>query len=365
MKKQAGFFLILLIVSLLGMISISSLYHAEGEGTDWKKLKIGLVVNGRIDDRGMSQVHYDALYRIAMDKNVMLEYFENVPFTEDCRDKIEELINDGCNYIVLSSADYENYARAASIEHPDVCVTVFYGRSYRQNLTTFAGRIYQAQYLAGMVAGMQTETNRIGFYSYKKVPELTAGINAFAIGVQKVNPNAKVILKYSADGEAPKDAIKNFKKTHNIDVLTCDGYNDKVLSFADMEDIWTIGLNMDNVKYHKDSYLVSSIWDFKPFYEKEINRFERGTFIGENLYLGIDDGIVDISPLTDNVKPGIADTVMLERKLLKERKKDIFDGPVYDNEGNIRISEDESLPDKVLFYRMDWYVSGVIVDDER
>ena len=54
---------------------------------------------------------------------------------------------------------------------------------------------------------------------------------------------------------------------------------------------------------------------------------------------------------------------MEEYEKMKNGTFDVFYGPVYDNEGNLRIAEGESMTDNAMLSDFDWYVEGVYVDE--
>ena len=60
----------------------------------------------------------------------------------------------------------------------------------------FFGRIYQARFLTGIAAGLKTESNLVGYVAAmgKDNSEVTGGLNAFAMGVYSVNPDARVYV---------------------------------------------------------------------------------------------------------------------------------------------------------------------------
>ena len=70
-------------------------------------------------------------------------------------------------------------------------------RNNGKNMNNYFGRIYQARYLAGIAAGMKTQSNKIGYVAAMDVTnsEVTGGINAFAMGVKSVNADARVYVK--------------------------------------------------------------------------------------------------------------------------------------------------------------------------
>ena len=49
---------------------------------------------------------------------------------------------------------------------------------------------------------------------------------------------------------------------------------------------------------------------------------------------------------------------------LESGKFDVFYGPVIDSEGNLRVDEGESMSDDVMLNSFDWYVEGVVIDEE-
>ena len=57
--------------------------------------------------------------------------------------------------------------------------------------------MYEAKFLIGVLAGVMTDTNKIGYIADYPIFGMTANINAFALGVKMVNPKAKIYLEWS------------------------------------------------------------------------------------------------------------------------------------------------------------------------
>ena len=73
--------------------------------------------------------------------------------------------------------------------------------------------------------------------------------------------------------------------------------------------------------------------------------------------------LLEIAPLTSNVKPGIAEKVEEERLRLMSETFDVFYGPITDNEGNVRIKSGQSMTDENMLNNFFWYVEGVVADE--
>ena len=118
--------------------------------------------------------------------------------TQETRQAIQECIDEGCNIIFTTSWGYMETTAEMAEEYPDVYFSQGTGcLSIGKNFNNYFGRIYQARYLSGIVAGMNTSSNKIGYVAAmdSSNSEVTGGIDAFALGIYSVNPDAKVYVK--------------------------------------------------------------------------------------------------------------------------------------------------------------------------
>lgn len=114
------------------------------------------------------------------------------------QEAIEACISDGCNIIFTTSWGYMDTTEKMAEKYPEVYFS--HGTGYKsngKNFTNYFGRIYQARYLSGIVAGMNTKSGKIGYVAAQDSSnsEVTGGIDAFAIGVASVNKSAKIYVK--------------------------------------------------------------------------------------------------------------------------------------------------------------------------
>ena len=157
--------------------------------------------------------------------------------------------------------------------------------------------------------------------------------------------------------------VRDLIRDHAIDVLAMHTDALSPLEIADENDIWTIGYNIDNSEQFPKTYLTAPVWNWERFYEPRILECLQGKFQGIHYWEGVETGIVDLAPFTDNVKPGIAEVVKKEQDRLMNGTFDVFYGPITDNEGNIRVKEKQSMTDDSLLNDFFWYVEGVVIDE--
>lgn len=364
MKKVVSVIVIVLAVVIAGIFLIQE--KKENTDVTSKQTKVGMVMIGSRDDKSFNQSHYEAMEKTAGVLNLNVIYRENVPTDDGCKVVIDELIEEGCEIIICNSYDYGTWAQLKAEENPDIYFFHASGITQSRNMATYFGRIYQMRYLSGIVAGMQTETNEIGYVAAFPISEVNRGINAFTLGVRSVNPDAQVHVEWSKswndDGTVQAAAEKLFAN-EKIDVITMHSDSNKVLEMAEEKGIWSIGYNIDNSEIFPNTFLTAPIWQWEKYYEPYILRCLQGKFEGDNYWEGTSTGVVGLAPLTQNVKPGIADAVEAAREKLENGTFDVFYGPVTDNKGELRVAEGENLPDSTMLNEFTWYVEGVVIHE--
>ena len=182
----------------------SSSDTAATTGIAADKLKVGLILVGEAAD-AYNKNHIDGM-REACKKNGM-DYDSQVVvkanITEDstCADAINELLDAGCNAIFADSFGHEQYMEEAAPDHPDVqfCHATGYqgATDTLDNTHNYFAKIFEARYLAGIAAGLKTETNKLGYVAAKPFAEVISGYTAFYLGAKSVNPDVTMLVNYT------------------------------------------------------------------------------------------------------------------------------------------------------------------------
>ena len=110
---------------------------------------------------------------------------------------MRECIAEGANIIIATSWGHAGICEKLAAVYPGVIFANATGNKHNDtNFTNYFGRIYQARYLSGIVAGLKTQTGNIGYVAAmgRANSEVTSGVNAFALGVESVNPAARIFL---------------------------------------------------------------------------------------------------------------------------------------------------------------------------
>ncbi|MDR2527602.1 MAG: BMP family ABC transporter substrate-binding protein [Synergistaceae bacterium] len=278
---------------------------------------------------------------------------------------IMECVFEGANVIVGTSGSYTAACEDLAFKHPDVVfVAVSGNRRNKTNFTHYYGRVYQARYLSGVVAGLRTVTNKIGYVTAmgKENSEVTSGVNAFALGVESVNPNARIYVEVTHRWFYPEGETQAARALieSGCDVIAqhCDTPNPQIE--AQRAGVWGVGYSSDMKKNAPDAVLTSVVWNWGVYYEKLARSVIDGSFTTEPYLGGLEDGMVEITPLNEPLlPPGATEALAAARKRIQSEGFNIFEGAMETNDGRIIGYEGGRLSYGEIVGAIDWYYRNI------
>jgi len=353
---------VLLLVVLSSLLLVTSVFAGGAQEKEKEDdFKVGFVYVGPIGDNGWTQQHNKARLAVEEELGVETLYKENVPATQESEKVMRDMISQGADVIFATSFGYMDYVHKVASSHPDV--VFFHSGGFKQadNVVNYLGRMYQARYLSGIVAGLKTETNKLGYIAAFDIPEVVRGINGFALGARSVNPDATVEVIWTHTwNDPPKEKEAAFSLVDNgCDVIAQHQSTPANIQAAEARDVWGIGYHAPMCDIAPKACLTSCYWNWEPYYTRVVKEIRNGTFEGKDYWGGMKQGVVQLSELTKIAPEAAADKVAKIEKEIKEGSFTVFSGPITDNEGKKRISESEALTDEQLL-SMDWFVEGVL-----
>jgi len=360
MKKKLGS--LLLVFTLITSLVLVGCGSSKKTGTkDTKKPVVGFIYVGPVGDGGYTYSHDMGRKGLEKQLGVKTIYKESVKENvADVEQTCEQMISQGANVIVGTSFGFMDGMVASAKKHPDVKYLHASGYKTSTNMSNYFGRIYQARYLSGIVAGMKTKTNKIGYVAAYSIPEVVRGINAFTLGVQSVNPKAVVKVKWTNtwyDPAKEKEAGKALI-AEGVDVITQHQDTAGPLEAAEEAGISAIGYNTDMSAKVPKSYMTAPVWNWTPYYVEQIKAIQAGTWKSGSYWKGLESGVVSLAPLTKNAPVGAAAAVAKAKTDILSGKNKIFVGPLVDQTGAVKVVKGKVMTDKELL-SFNWFVKGV------
>ncbi|MFZ5944390.1 MAG: BMP family ABC transporter substrate-binding protein [Bacillota bacterium] len=368
MKKSLSLLLVLLLVMALVITGCSQPAKEEPkkeepkqeEKAPEKKTKVGFIYVGPIGDGGWTYAHNEGRKYLEEKLGVETIIKESVPENEESAKVMRDMIDQGANIIFTTSFGFMDYTLEVAKEHPEVTFLHCSGYLMNDNMSNYFGRIYQARYLSGIVAGMKTQSDVIGYVAAYEIPEVIRGINAFTLGVQSVNPDAVVKVKWTHtwyDPAKEKEAAKALL-AEGADVIAQHQDTPGPQQAAEEKGVWSIGYNTDMKEMAPKAYMTAPIWNWGPYYAEQVKAVMDGTWKAESFWKGMDYGIVDLAPITDIAPAGAKEAVEKVKADIISGKEKIFVGPLKDQTGAVKIADGVVMTDEELL-SMDWFVQGV------
>lgn len=240
---------IVLVVTLIAMLSLglSSGVMAQDEVTS-----VCLVSDiGRVNDGSFNQSTYEGMLRAAADFNLDNTYIETQAQT-DYEANLQTCIDNGYDIIVVVGFLITDAAVAAAKANPEVqfigidqfppeAVANYVGIQYRED---------QAGFLAGAMAALMTETNKVGGVYGIDIPPVRKFRNGFEQGAKYINPAIETFGVYIPDFQAPQlgaEAAEAFVSEQDVDVVFGAGGptgSGAIVRAAELG-AWVIGVDQD------------------------------------------------------------------------------------------------------------------------
>jgi len=353
----------LALSALVGLTTVTAANAAD-------KVKVGFVYLTTPGDHGWTYAHEVARQDVEkhFGDKVETTFVENVPEGPDSARVIRELAKQGNDIIFTTSFGYMDHTIKVAKEFPNVKFEHITGYKRSPNVATGNIRFYEGRYVQGVVAGLMTKSNKIGYLASFPIPEVIQGINAFGIGLRSVNPKAEVSVIWVNSWYDPvKEA--DAAKVHiaeGADILAQHTDSPAMLQTAQKAGVHGFGQSSDMKAFAPKAQLFSSVNNWGPYYISKIQQMMDGKWsTGDgpdhwagNTWVGMADDYLVLSPF-ENMPSDVAAAAAKAAADIKSGKNKIFTGPIKDNSGKIRIPAGKTLNDGELFQTLDYYVDGI------
>ncbi|HEY9877080.1 MAG TPA: BMP family ABC transporter substrate-binding protein [Leptolyngbyaceae cyanobacterium] len=337
-------------------------------------LVIGFIYVGPKDDYGYNQAHAEGA--AAMAKNVPgIKIVEeaSVPETTAVAETMRNMIEvDGAKVLFPTSFGYfDPYILEMAKEFPDVQffhAGGLYQEGMPNNVGSYFGYIYEAMYVAGVVAGSVSKAGKLGFVGAKPIPQVLSNINAYTLGAKSVNPNATTQVIFTGDWALPvKEAdATNSMVDQGIDVVTCHVDSPKVvIETAEKRGIFSTGYHANQGSLAPKGYLTGAEWDWSSIYTDLGEQFKAGKTLMNGdiehvLRGGIADKFCKMSPYGPAVTADAKAAADKAQEGLKAGSLTVFQGPLKTNDGKEILPAGKAYKQQAIeIEQMSYLIEGV------
>ncbi|MBQ3488649.1 MAG: BMP family ABC transporter substrate-binding protein, partial [Clostridia bacterium] len=232
------------------------------------------------------------LEEVMGDKVVVRSYYDANNF-DLCTAAIEQAVRDGAQVVFTTSPPLSRATLKAAVQHPKVRFLNCSVDQPYSSIRTYYGRMYEAKFITGAVAGAMASNDRIGYIAGYPIFGVPASINAFALGALMTNPRAQIELRWSCMAGNPQ----------------ADFFADGIRVVSNREAPTGEKMFMDFCNY--GTYLMDDrggliplstpVWVWGKFYEQVVRSIlsggmkkEKGETKALNYWLGMDSGVIGV-----------------------------------------------------------------------
>lgn len=290
------------------------------------------------------------------DKILVRSYYD-ASTPEQAETLIEQAVEDGAHVVFTTSAPLRRETLKMAVKYPKVR---FFNCSVDQpysSIRSYYGRLYEAQFITGAIAGALANNDRIGYMAAYPILGEPASINAFALGAQMTNPRAQIELKWScvpgtsqADFFADGIRIISNKEAPTESKMFLDFCNYGTYLMDDTATLIPLG---------------TPVWGWGQFYEYAIKTIlsggmqkEKGSGTALNYWFGLDSGVIDLK-LSNKLPQGVRQMAKLLYEAVKQGNIDPFGRKIIAQDGTVKNDGTESFTSEQIL-RMDWLCDNVI-----
>ncbi len=263
-------------------------------------VKIALIVESTVDDKGWGQSMHDAIVSVQKKYGAaMVEY----SYTEKMKpveagSAARQYASKGYDIVLAHGAQFKNLILELAPEFPKVSFA--FGTSAEKgpaNVFTYMPQSEETGYVNGVLAGLVTKTNLIGLVGPVDGGDAASYNRGFVLGVKASNPKADVKVAYTGSfGDYVKAGeLAKTQLGAGADVLT--GSAQQALGalrvVAELKDkpIWWFGQDTAQLGLPESYKIVSAAgYEYAAVIETLLSRRQAGVLGGESIPLNFKNG---------------------------------------------------------------------------
>jgi simple sugar transport system substrate-binding protein len=294
---------------------------------------------------------------------------ENVPETVAVQKTMESMINlDGAKLLFPTSFGYfDPHILKMAEKYPDVtflhCGGLYNAAKHPKNVGSYFGYIDEAEYVAGIAAGLTTKTKKLGFVAAKPIPQVLRNINSYTLGARSVNPSVQTLVVFTGDWSMPvKEAeAANSLIDQGADVLTAHVDSPKVvIETAERRGVYSTGYHANQAALAPKGYLTGAEWNWQKVYSAYIEKVMKGEPWDHLVRGGFKEGYVKMSPYGAAVSEDAKKKADEAKAKFVDGSMVVYQGPLKDNTGKEIIAAGVKQPQTdIALESMNYLVEGV------
>ncbi len=379
MKKILAILLAVLFVFSMVACSETKTVQNEEVDTTAEAIKIGVICIGD-ENEGYTEAHIKGVREMAAnlgltEDQIIFKYNISESGSE-CQDAAAELADEGCAIIFGNSFGFEDQMYEVAKEYPTVefCHATGFkaATSGLENTHNYFASIYEARYVAGVVAGLKIqemidageitpEEAKMGYVGAYPYAEVKSGFTAFYLGAKSIVPTVTMEVKYTnswADMAKEKEVADALIDGGCI-LISQHADTTGAPSAAEAKGVPCVGYNVSMIGVAPTTALTSSQVNWGPYYTYAVESVMNGEEISVDWCEGYADGAVRLTELNEAaIAEGTVEKVAEVEAALKSGELQVFDTDTW-TVGGEKITSTVEIDG---YYGLEYIIDGAFAE---
>ncbi|KAF0092102.1 MAG: nucleoside-binding protein [Fusobacteria bacterium] len=277
----------LLLVLMIMLMALSFTVACDGDngGSSSDKLKVALILPGKKDDLSFNQSMYEGMmnYLDANEDKMELKVTENVYEVSDIEPALLDFADQGYDVIIGHGFQFMEPLVKVAKQYPDTHFVLGTGYKFEKNSAIYDVSLDDGGYQMGVIAGLATQTNKVGVIGGADVSEIYRGHEGFKLGAKSVNPNIQIQEVYTGDWNdtagAKEAAVGMYDSGVDVIWHSGDGIGLGVVQAAKEKDKYVLGNVADQLKLAEKNVLSGVVYQWKAVLENIFDDIDSGEFL--------------------------------------------------------------------------------------
>ena len=215
----------------------------------------------------------------------------------------------------------------------------------------YFGKIFEARYLSGIVAGLKSKeigNNVLGYVAAKPFAEVISGYTSFYLGAKSVNPDVTMKVKYTGEWNAPtlEAQVAQALVDAGCGVISQHCDSTAPATVCESKGVFHVGYNSSMISVAPNASLTSAVWDWSKYLVYAVNCVVNGEAIAADWAGDLSDGMCNISEINEKIAaPGTDDAVAAARAAIVSGDLKVFAGPLTDVDGKVIVASGDFFPE--------------------
>lgn len=296
MKKYIVLFTFAICILVLSACSNT----AENPETD--NLKVGIMLSDAgLGDQSFSDMGFAGLEKARDELGISFDYRE-LQDTHTYEQGLNELVDEGNDLVIGLGFSIQEDLEKVAKENPDVSFLLIDSQSELSNVHNITFKEDEGSFLVGLVAGMKTQSNVVGFVGGEDVELIHKFEAGFVAGVKAANPEAKVVSKYAGtfgDDKLGESIAKEMITAGADYIYPAAGFTGVgVILESQKAGTYSFGVDSDQFYLAEGSVVSSMVKQVDvAIYDTVKELVEKGSINEKNKQLGLKENGVAIAPI--------------------------------------------------------------------